>query len=105
MFGTQIGRKDKTMVEVKAITHEDTHITDTEISVHARGIEYMAEVISIIESLMRGMRENDRLLHAATLKIIAEHPYILLGKKDEDEDKAKAFERFVATAKFREGVN
>ena len=91
------------MVEVKATTDEN-RLTHTEVSIEADDIEYMAEVTAIIESLMRGLRETDTLLHAAVLKIISENPHILLGVT-EDSDRAKDFERFVATTKFREGVN
>ena len=90
------------MIEIKAITQEDK--TTTEVNIDADDIEYMAEVTAIIEALMRGMRETSVLLHAAVLKVISENPHILLGVK-EDSDRAKDFERFVATAKFREGVN
>lgn len=95
--------RNKTMIEVKAITAEDL-ATHTEVSIEADDITYMAEVTAIIESLMRGLREADVLLHAAVLKVISENPHILLGVK-EDSDRAKDFERFVATTKFREGVN
>lgn len=92
------------MIEIKTTTNKDNMTTGTSISVNADGLEYMAEVISIIESLMKGLRENDIYMHATVLKIIADHPHILLGE-DEESDKAKDFERFVATAKFKEGVN
>ena len=91
------------MVEVKATTDENK-LTHTEVSIEADNIEYMAEVTAIIESLMRGLRETDTLLHAAVLKIISENPHILLGVT-ENSDRAKDFERFVATTKFRGGVN
>lgn len=91
------------MVEVKAATDEN-QVTHTEVSIEADDIEYMAEVTAIIESLMRGLRETDSLLHTAVLKVISENPHILLGVT-EDSDRAKDFERFVATTKFREGVN
>lgn len=91
------------MIEVKAITQEDK-TTHTEVNIDADDIEYMAEVTAIIEALMKGMRETSVLLHAAVLKVILENPHILLGAK-EDSDRAKDFERLVATAKFREGVN
>ena len=92
------------MIEIKANTNKDDLSIGCEVNVDANGIEYMAEVISIIESLMKGLRRDDIYLHATVLKVLAEHPHVLLGE-DEDSDKAKDFERFVATAKFREGVN
>ena len=91
------------MIEVKAITQDDK-TTHTEVNIEADNIEYMAEVTAIIESLMRGLREADVLLHATVLKVISENPHILLGVKP-DSDKAEDFERFVATTKFREGIN
>lgn len=97
-------RKGKTMIEIKATTNIDSGITNCEVDINANGIEYMAEVISIIESLMKGLKNNDRMLHTAVLKVISDHPHILLGE-DEESDKAQNFEKFVAMAKIREGVN
>ena len=91
------------MIEVKATTNEDKSIS-CEVNVDANGIEYMAEVTAIIESLMKAMKRDDIYLHATVIKMLADHPYILLGE-DEDSDKAAKFERFVATTKFGEGVN
>ena len=91
------------MVEVKAKTDEQG-LTHTEVNIEADDITYMSEVTAIIESLMRGLRETDTLLHTAVLKVISENPHILLGVT-ENSDRAKDFERFVATTKFREGVN
>lgn len=91
------------MVEVKATTDENK-LTHTEVNIEADDITYMSEVTAIIESLMRGLRETDILLHAAVLKVISENPHILLGVT-ENSDRAKDFERFVATTKFRGGVN
>lgn len=92
------------MIEIKANTNKDDHSIGCEVNVDANGIEYMAEVISIIESLMKGLKRDDIYLHATVLKVLAEHPHVLLSE-DEDSDKANDFERFVATTKFREGVN
>lgn len=92
------------MIEIKANTNKEEHTIGCEVNVDANGIEYMAEIVSIIESLMKGLRRDDMYLHAAVLKVLADHPHILLGE-DEESDKAEEFERFVATAKFREGVN
>lgn len=91
------------MIEVKATTNEDKSISCA-VNVDANGIEYMAEVTAIIESLMKAMKRDDIYLHATVIKMLADHPHILLGE-DEDSDKAAEFERFVATTKFREGVN
>lgn len=93
------------MVEVKAITDKDSQSTSVETAVNANGIEYITEVISIIESLMRGLKNNDIYLHALTLKVLVDYPHILLGDDDNDSDKARAFEATVATAKFKGGVN
>lgn len=92
------------MIEIKATTDKDSMTTGTEISVNANGLEYMAEIISVIESLMKGLKNNDAFLHAMVLKIIAEHPHILLGE-EEESDKAKEFEKLVAMTKFKEGVH
>lgn len=91
------------MIEVKATTDEND-CTHTEVTIDADDIEYMAEATAIIESLMRGLREANTLLHTMVLKVISENPHILLGVK-KDSDKAEDFERFVATTKFRDGIN
>ena len=91
------------MIEVRATTNEDKSVS-CEVHVDANGIEYMAEVTAIIESLMKAMKRDDIYLHATVIKMLADHPHILLGE-DEDSNKATEFERFVATTKFGEGVN
>lgn len=91
------------MIEVKATTDEND-LTHTEVTIEADNVTYMSEVTAIIESLMRGLRETDTLLHTAVLQVILENPHILLGVKEES-DRAKDFERFVATTKFRDGIN
>lgn len=93
------------MIEVKAITDKDSKSTSVETAVNANGIEYITEVISIIESLMRGLKNNDIHLHALVLKVLVDYPHILLGDEGDDSDKARAFEATVATAKFKGGVN
>lgn len=92
------------MIEIKANTNKEDHSIGCEVNVNANGIEYMAEAISIIESLMKALKRDDAYFHATVLKVLSDHPYILLGE-DEESDKAMDFERFVATTKFREGVN
>lgn len=90
------------MIEVKADTTD--HRTAVDVKVDADLIEYGAEILAIIHSLMGAVKNDDIRLHTAILKALADDPHILLGVK-EDADKAKDFERFVATAKFRGGVN
>ena len=96
------------MFEVTAITDKDSQSTNVETAVNANGIEYITEVISIIESLMRGLKNNDIHLHALVLKVLVDYPHILLGDEGDDgddSDKARAFEATVATAKFKGGIN
>lgn len=95
------------MIEVKAITDKGSKSTNVETAVNANGIEYITEVISIIESLMRGLKNNDIHLHALVLKVLVDYPHILLGDDydGDDSDKARAFEATVATAKFKGGIN
>lgn len=65
--------------------------TNVSTKVEADSIAYMDEVLAIIKSLMKGLRENDVLMHAAVLQTLAEHPSILLGKgEDADEKKDKS---------------
>ena len=71
------------MIEIKATTHKGT--TAVEVGVEADAIAYMAEVVSSIESLMGKLKEDDKRMHACVLKVIADHPKILLGNDVEAE--------------------
>lgn len=65
--------------------------TNVSTKVEADSITYMNEVLAIITSLMKGLRESDILMHAAVFQVLAEHPSILLGKEeDADEKKDKS---------------
>lgn len=74
------------MIEVKADTTD--HRTAVDVKVDANLIEYGAEILAIIHSLMGAVKNDDARLHAAILKAIDDDPNILLG--EDESEKAKA---------------
>lgn len=66
------------MIEVKADTTD--HRTAVDVKVDADLIEYGAEILAIIHSLMGAVKNDDVRLHTAILKAIADDPKILLGE-------------------------
>lgn len=81
-----MNRKGKTMIEVKAKT--TNHRTEVDVMVDADLIEYGAEVLAIIHSLMGAVKNDDARLHAAVIKAMTDDPNILLG--EDESEKAKA---------------
>ena len=94
-----IGRKDKTMIEVKADTTD--HRTAVDVKVDANLIEYGAEILAIIHSLMGAVKNDDVRLHAAILKAIDDDPKILLGEGDAEVEMANAMSKGI----LKGGVN
>lgn len=95
------------MIEVKAETTD--HRTEVGVKVDADLIEYGAEVLAIIQSLMGALRNDDIRLHAAVLKAIEDEPKILLGE-DTPTDEAKAkveldLAKLMSKAIIKKGVN
>lgn len=95
------------MIEVKAKADDSRGGCDVSISFNGNGKDLVEETLALIQGVMGSLKDEDIMLHFLVLKTIADHKEILLGneERDEHDDKADAFERFVATAKFREGVN
>lgn len=90
------------MVKVEATANEKKNGCNVSISMQGHGQDLINETLALIQDVMGSLKGQDRILHMLAFQAIAENTEILLG---EEEDIAKEFERFVATAKFREGVN
>lgn len=90
------------MVKAEATVNKEKNGCNVSISIDGHGEDLINETLALIQGVMGSLKEQDRILHMLALQTIAEHSEILLG---EEEDIAKKFERFVATAKIREGIN
>ena len=95
-------RKDKAMVKVESIANEEKKGCNVSISMSGNSKELVEETLAAIQGVMGSLKEQDALLHLLAIRAIAENREILLG---EEGDIAEDFERFVATTKFREGIN
>ena len=90
------------MVKVESIANEEKKGCNVSISMSGNSKELVEETLAAIQGVMGSLKEQDALLHLLAIRAIAENREILLG---EERDIAEDFERFVATTKFREGVN
>lgn len=90
------------MVKAEAIANNEQGGCNVSISMQGHGKDLIEETLALIQGVMGSLKGEDRILHMLALQAIAENSEILLG---EEEDIAKEFERFVATAKIREGIN
>lgn len=90
------------MVKAEATANNEKKGCEVSISMRGHGKDLIEETLALIQGVMGSLKEQDRILHMLALQAIADDSAILLG---EEEDIAKEFERFIATAKFREGVN
>ena len=88
------------MVKVEAQVNGDH--TDVSVAMEGKGIDIVNEAISVIQAVMGDLKKNEEPLHLVAIKAIADDPSILLGG---DEAQVERFEKLMATAKFREGVN
>lgn len=90
------------MVKAEATANNEKKGCEVSISMQGHGQDLINETLALIQGVMGSLKEQGRMLHMLALQAIAEHSEILIG---EEEDIAKEFERFVATAKIREGIN
>lgn len=97
------GDIDKTMIEVKATTSADRR-TEVDLKVNAELVEYGAEVLAIIQSLMGAVKNDDIRLHAAVIKAIADDPNILLGE-DESEKAKVGLAQMMSKGILKGGMN
>ena len=99
------------MIEVKAST--ENHKTEINLKVDADLVEYGAEVLAIIHSLMGALKRDDIRLHTAVLKAMAEDHSILfgdddstfLGEYEEKDDKALKLAEAMSRGILKKGVN
>lgn len=90
------------MVKVEARANNERKGCNVSISMEGNGEDLINETLALIQGVMGSLKEQGKILHMIALQATAENSKILIGEK---EDIAKEFERFIATAKFREGVN
>ena len=91
------------MVKAEATANEKKNGCNVSISMQGHGKELIEETLALIQGVMGSLKEQDRILHMLALQAIAENSEILIG--EEEDIIAKEFERFIATAKIREGIN
>lgn len=90
------------MVKAEATANNEKTGCEVSISIEGHGEDLINETLALIQGVMSSLKEQSVMLHMVTLQAIADNTAILLG---EEEDIAKVFERFIATAKIREGIN
>ena len=90
------------MVKAEATANNEQGGCNVSISMQGHGKDLIEETLALIQGVMGSLKEQDIILHMLALQAIAENTDILLG---EEVDIAKEFERFIATAKIREGIN
>lgn len=89
------------MVKVEARANDEKKGCNVSISMEGNGKDLIEETLAVIQGVMGSLKAQGKILHMIALQAIAENSEILIG----EEDIAKEFERFIATAKIREGVN
>lgn len=92
------------MVKVEARANNERKGCNVSISMEGNGKDLIEETLAVIQGVMSSLKEESSMLHMLAIRAIGDEPTILFGE-DKESDRAKDFERFVATAKFREGVN
>lgn len=90
------------MVKAEATVNDEKKGCNVSISIEGHGEDLINETLALIQGVMGSLKEQSVMLHMVALQAIADNSDILLGGEDEI---AKSFERLIATAKFREGVN
>lgn len=94
------------MIEIKATT--ENHATEVDVKVDADLIEYGAEVLAIIESLMGALKRDDARLHTAVLMAMNDNPRILFGEEvsvESEPDMGATLARLMSKSIIKKGVN
>lgn len=89
------------MVEVKSVCKGDE--CETQVRIDGVTSDIMDETISIIWSLMRDIKSEDRAAHMAVIDVLAHCDYILMGEEEGSEEH-QAFEAFKKLEDSREAV-
>lgn len=71
------------MVKAEAQTDKEKGGCNTSVQVEGTGRDIINEILCIIETLMKDLKDTDEVLHAIALQAIADNPEILTGEDAE----------------------
>lgn len=94
------------MIEIKATTFN--HSTEIDVKIDADLLEYGAEALAIVHSLMGALKRDNEVLHAAVVKAIADEPKILLGEDisvKSEPDVGATLAKMMSKNILKKGVN
>ena len=95
------------MVEVKAQTETRDGDNGVNVTTQLNGTskDIAAEILAIIESLMRGIKKESPLLHMLILQMLAENMEILRGDGDAKFDAEAEMAEAMSKGILKGGVN
>ena len=95
------------MVEVKAQTETRGGDNGVNVTTQLNGTsaDLAAEILAIIESLMKGIKKESPLLHMLILQTIAENTEILSGGNDDKSDAEAEMAKAMSKGILEGGVN
>ncbi len=95
------------MVEVKAQTEIRGADNGVNVTTHLNGasVDIAAEILAIIESLMKGIKKESPLLHMLILQAIADNTEILSGDGDAKFDAEAEMAEAMSKGILKGGVN
>ena len=95
------------MVEVKAQTEIRGADNGVNVTTQLNGTsaDLAAEILAIIESLMKGIKKESPLLHMLILQTIAENTEILSGGNDDKSDAEAEMANAMSKGILKGGVN
>ncbi len=95
------------MVEVKAQTEIRDGDSGVSVTTQLNGtsVDIAAEILAIIENLMRGIRRESPLLHMMIIQTIAENMEILSGDNDDKSDAEAEMARAMSKGILKGGMN
>ena len=102
-----MNRKGKTMIEVKAQTEVRDGESGVNVTTQLNGAsdDIAAEILAIIENLMRGIKRESPLLHLLILRAIVENMEILSGGNDDEFDAKAKMANAMSKGILKGGVN
>lgn len=95
------------MIEVKAQTEVRDGESGVSVTTQLNGAfdDIAAEILAIIENLMRGIKNESPLLHMLILQTIAENTEILGGGNDDEFDAEAEMARAMSKGILKGGMN
>lgn len=95
------------MIEIKAQTETRGADNGVNVTTQLNGVpvDLAAEILAIIESLMRGIKKESPLLHMLILQTIAENTEILSGDGDAKFDAEAEMARAMSKGILEGGMN